>query len=249
MVKSVDKALRIVQLFINSESLSFTEICQQADLPKATAFNLIETLEVHKYLHRNPTNGRYALGRTLLELGNLYTSRLHLRDIAYPIMQRMSEITNQTSQLTMLSDLNVVYLEKVDSSGLIQLNTRIGSTFPAHCTATGKIMLAFLPEDELNSLLQNRPLTKMTAYTITDKDALKENLAETRRNGYSVDNRESNDQIMAFGAPIRDSSGKVIAGISLTGLATSFISTSEKSLNCLLEGAAKISKILGYKQR
>lgn len=248
MVKSVDKALRIVQLFINSESLSFTEICQQADLPKATAFNLIETLEVHKYLHRNP-NGRYALGRTLLELGNLYTSRLHLRDIAYPIMQRMSEITNQTSQLTMLSDLNVVYLEKVDSSGLIQLNTRIGSTFPAHCTATGKIMLAFLPEDELNSLLQNRPLTKMTAYTITDKDALKENLAETRRNGYSVDNRESNDQIMAFGAPIRDSSGKVIAGISLTGLATSFISTSEKSLNCLLEGAAKISKILGYKQR
>lgn len=248
MVKSVDKALRIVQLFINSESLSFTEICQQADLPKATAFNLIETLEVHKYLHRNP-NGRYALGRTLLELGNLYTSRLHLRDIAYPIMQRMSEITNQTSQLTMLSDLNVVYLEKVDSSGLIQLNTRIGSTFPAHCTATGKIMLAFLPEDELNSLLQNRPLTKMTAYTITDKDALKENLAETRRNGYSVDNRESNDQIMAFGAPIRDSSGKVIAGISLTGLATSFISTSEKSLNCLLEGAGKISKILGYKQR
>ncbi len=249
MVKSVDKALRIVQLFINSESLSFTEICQQADLPKATAFNLIETLEAHKYLHRNPTNGRYALGRTLLELGNLYTSRLHLRDIAYPIMQRMSELTNQTSQLTMLSDLNVVYLEKVDSSGLIQLNTRIGSTFPAHCTATGKIMLAFLPEDELNSLMQNRPLTKMTAYTITDKDALKENLAEARRNGYSVDSRESNDQIMAFGAPIRDSSGKVIAGISLTGLATSFISTSDKSLNCLLEGAAKISKILGYKQR
>ncbi|NLN48443.1 MAG: IclR family transcriptional regulator [Clostridiales bacterium] len=249
MVKSVDKALRIVQLFINSESLSFTEICQQADLPKATAFNLIETLEAHKYLHRNPTNGRYALGRTLLELGNLYTSRLHLRDIAYPIMQRMSELTNQTSQLTMLSDLNVVYLEKVDSSGLIQLNTRIGSTFPAHCTATGKIMLAFLPEDELNSLMQNRPLTKMTAYTITDKNALKENLAEARRNGYSVDSRESNDQIMAFGAPIRDSSGKVIAGISLTGLATSFISTSDKSLNCLLEGAAKISKILGYKQR
>jgi|BioPla2DNA2_1021312.scaffolds.fasta_scaffold24382_4 IclR family KDG regulon transcriptional repressor len=246
MVKSVDKALKIVELFINNESLSFTEICQLMGFPKATAFSLIETLEAHKYLQRDPANGKYSLGRSLLELGDLYRSRLRIRDIAYPIMQRMSEHTKQTTQLTMLSDFDVVYLEKVDPVGLIQLNTRIGSTFPAHCTATGKIMLAYMPEHELDKLLLNRTLAKMTPYTITEKEALKGNLAEARYNGYSVDNRESNDQIMAFGAPIRDYSSKVIAGLSITGLATTFISTSEKSLNCLLEGANEISKNLGY---
>ena len=250
MIQSVDRALRIIELFIENETMSFTEIVSAMDLPKSTVFGLLETLEARNYISRNKRTGRYSLGVILLELGGLFSSRLGLREAAYPSMQKLCRKTNQTVQLSILNGMNVVYLEKVEPQGLVQIYTRIGGVFPAHCTGTGKMLLACLEEDELDNLLGNRELEKKAKLTITNVEILKKELRITKERGYSKDYCESNDQVVGYAMPILNFEGKVIASISVGGVVGLFPLDHEgEILMALYEAVSEISVSMGYHGR
>lgn len=247
MIQSVDRALRIMELFMASETLSLTEISSEMGLPKSTVFGLLETLVAHHYLKRDSDTARYSLGLALLELGGLFSSRLSIRNVAYQVMQELSAKTNQSVPLSILSGFNIVYLERVaPPEQLYQFATRVGSSYPAHCTATGKMLLALLPDQELENLLRDRVLPRVTAQSITDPMELRQELRRIRERGYAIDDRESHDQVYGISTPILDHRGKAVAALSCGGFVGGFIGLEESVLGHLRKATEKISRELGY---
>jgi DNA-binding IclR family transcriptional regulator len=250
MIQSVDRALQIIELFIDHESLTLTEIYRLLGLKKSTAFGLLETLEARGYLRRDKMTQGYKLGPTMLKIGSLFAERLNLHDAAYPIMQKLCDDVGLTVQLSTLVGMDVVYLEKVEPDELIQFTIRLGSSMPAHCTGTGKALLSCLSEEELDEKLRGYKLKQFTPYTITDSKILKEDLRKARALGYAKDFRESNENVVGYAVPIYNYAGHPIAGISVGGFLNSFPDEREEYLvKKLCESAEKISNILGYKNR
>lgn len=248
MIQSVDRALRILGLFLDKETLTLTEISRKMDLPKSTVFGLLETLEAHHYLKRDSETARYSLGVSLLELGGLYSSRLSIRDVAFPTMQALCEKSNQAATLSVLSGFNIVYLERMaPQNQLYFFDARVGSTYSAHCVATGKMLLALLPEQELDSLLKDRTLPRVTEHTITDPQEFREELRKIRERGYAMDNRESHSQVYSIAYPIFDYSGKAVAALSCGGFIGEILDNEESMRKLIRAASERISRELGYK--
>ncbi len=250
MIQSVDRALKIIELFIKNESLTLSEIYKMLDLKKSTAFGLLETLEARGYVRRDPKTQGYMLGQTMLKIGSLYAERLNLHNIAYPIMQELCDEVGLTIQLSTLVGMEVIYLDKVEPKEALQFTIRIGSSMPAHCTGTGKALLSCLSDDELDERLNGVTLKQMSPYTITDHEALKEELRKIRALGYSYDNRESNENVVGYGVPIFDYTGSAVAGISIGGFIYNFPKERDEYLiKKICESAERISNAMGYKYR
>lgn len=248
MIQSVERAIQILELFNDNDSLSLTEIAQLMNLPKTTVYGLISTLEAHQYVYQDELTARYTLGCSVLALGGLFSKRLDVRRVSLPFMKKLAQETNQTIQLSMLRDLDVIYLECVEPEAAILLRIRVGNTAPANCTATGKVLLAYMEEKKLLQLLANNKLKGRTKYSITDPDRLMEEFAKIRKKGYAEDHFESDEQVMGYAMPVFDYRGRAIAGISVGGLVNFFSEEKGEEYRRLLRRAAtEISESMGYR--
>lgn len=248
MIQSVDRALQILELFTTEDKLSLTEISAEMGLAKSTVFGLLETLEHRGYVYRDALSGKYTLGSILLKLGGLYKSRLDFRRIAYPIMVDLCKATNQVLQLAVLSGVEVVYIEKVDNQSILQMVMPVGSTMPAHCTATGKMLLSNLNESEFDALYHDHKFEALSMNTITDIQKLKEELKKVREQKYAIDHFESNDQIIGVAMPIYDYQGTAVAALSLGGVKGIYPEENMDQMIQLLKKATyEISAALGFR--
>ncbi len=196
--------------------LTLGELSQRSNLPKSTAHRLVEQLRAIGWLERDHSNN-YRVGMRLFELGGLAQQRNQLRDTAFPHLHGLATRTGLAVQLGVLDRGEVVYLERI-VVGDFTLPTRLGGRMPAYCTGLGKAMLAYdevAADEVLASSLPSR-----TASTITEPDALRANLDEVRSLGVARDVNEAYDGLVCVAAPIRNS-GRAIAAVSVTGLATS----------------------------
>ncbi len=246
-VPAVDRTLDILEYLGRNQQASLTQIYQDLDLAKSTTYGILLTLENRGYV-RKDVSGRFQLGLKLYELGTMAVRHVDFVKEALPIMEDLAQKTGLTCNLGVLEGDAGVYIEKVDAPSPIRLNSWKGKRLSLHCTALGKVLLAYKSLPEIVDVLERIPLVANTEHTITDKETLLNELLQVRRRGYAVDNQENEEDITCVAAPIFNHAGKTVAAVSLSGLTTWL--TPEKINNLtevLLPACEAISKRIGGK--
>jgi len=214
-VRAVERAMQILSAFEGERAgQGISEIAQATGLPKATAHRIIMTLFNTGFLERTADGEKFRLGLRMLGLGLGALRHLDVRRAAQPYMQRLVDRFREICTLGVFDRGQVLYVEVVHSSHSLTIAARVGRRLPAHCTASGKVLLAFLPPEVVEPVL-SAPLAAYTKNTITSPDRLREELKIVRQRGYAVANEELEVGVWAISAPIRDIDRNVVAAMSI----------------------------------
>jgi DNA-binding IclR family transcriptional regulator len=212
-VRAVERALQILECFDNDHpERGISEIAQTVDLHKATTHRIVTTLANYGYLERTDDGQKYRLGLELTNLGFKVIHRMDLRREALPFMKQLIQKWDETCDLCIFDRGMVFYVEVLRGSRALNVAAAVGQRLPAHATASGKVFLAYMPLNELNTLL-NQPLTAYTKNTQISADELRRELEIVHKQGYATDYEEFEEGVCAISAPIFSRSGRVIAAI------------------------------------
>lgn len=217
-IPSVNKVDEILDYLAEHGESTLTQIYVDLGFPKSSTYKLLKTLENLRYTRYHPATQTYLLGMKLLELGSKASDQIDITSIATPILKDLSLKVNRLCHLGVLDGDHVVYVIKTSTNELIKIGTWVGRRIGVHCTAMGKVLMAWKDEEEIDRFLKEVELERMTPNTIMDKERLRESLVEVKRNGWSLDDEESTKMVRAVGAPVRDQSGEVCAGLSICTL-------------------------------
>ena len=217
-VQSVHRALEILALFSPARPrLGITEISQLMGLPKATIHGLVRTLADFGFLAQDPETRRYTLGLKIYELGTMLAGSLTINRIGAGPAQRLSRQAGLMTRLAIWDQNSVLVTLSIFSPSQEVAFHQLGPRVPAHCTAIGKAILAFLPPTEIEAHLAGLSYAPYTANTITTEKELLEDLEQIRLKGYAIDREEFIPGLVCIGAPVFDRSGRPTASISLSG--------------------------------
>jgi DNA-binding IclR family transcriptional regulator len=249
VVPAVNRALDILELFLDRPELSAREVAERLDLPRTTVHELLVTLVARGYLISVPGQPvRYRLGMPLFQLGSAFAGRLDLVREAQSVARDVAAACDEAVLVAVLDGADVVYLVKVDSTHPVRMVSGVGLRLPAHCTAVGKILLSSLDPAGLDAALSNGVLPGMTPASITDPDRLREHLDRVRAEGIAVDNGESDSAVRCVAAAIRDHTGAIIAAMSVSAPIIRWTSQTYAEWTRLVrEGAATLSARMGYR--
>jgi DNA-binding IclR family transcriptional regulator len=222
------------------------EISRRLGLHKSTVSRILSTLEHEGLVNQNPQSGKYRLGLGLISLAGVALGRLDVRGAAQPYLHHLVEVTQETINVTVLDGNECVNVERVASPKPIRYVGWIGRRTPLHCTAAGKVILAYTPPEQRHSLLPAR-LPRYTKYTITDKTVLEGILAQVCRNGYATAQEEFEEEFSAIAAPILNHRCEVVGAIAVSGPTYRLSSEQfESFVELLLETSRKVSAELGF---
>ncbi|MFF8641262.1 IclR family transcriptional regulator [Streptomyces sp. NPDC015345] len=252
LVPAVTRSLDILELFLEGDgTFSAPEVTRRLQLPRTTVHELLTTLAARSYLAQIPDQpGRYRLGVRTYQLGSRYAEQLDLAAEGQQVAREVAETCDETVHVAILEDTDVIYIAKVDSTHAVRMVSAAGRRLPAHCTSVGKMLLASLPQPELESRLQGREFVAMTPASITDPDELAAALADIRERGVAVEHRESNPDVSCVAAPVRDSAGRVVAALSISVPMIRWSEERERELAELAaKGAGDLSVRLGHRGR
>jgi DNA-binding IclR family transcriptional regulator len=217
-LSSVQNAARLLKEFGSADGeLGVTELSRRLGLAKSTVHRLLATLTAERLLERDPATGTYRLGLMMWELGAHVSVHRILHDAATTVIEELRNATKETVQVAVLDGREVVYIERLESPHTLRIFGRIGHRNWAHCTSTGKVLLAFLPEQRLEALLQRWRLERRTDATICSLPQLRAELQRVRTQGWAENTGESEIGVASVAAPVRDSRGEVIAALSVAG--------------------------------
>lgn len=251
LVPAVTRALDVLELFLDCEgTLSAPEITRRLQLPRTTVHELVTTLTARSYLEQPPDQpGRYRLGVRGYQLGSRYAEQLDLAAEGQRVARSVADTCDETVHVAILEGSDVIYIAKVDSTHAVRMVSAAGRRLPAHCTSVGKMLLASLPDEELEATLAGGgPLVSMTPASITSPQELRKALAEIRERGVAVEQQESNPDVSCVAAPVRDSGGKVVAALSISVPTVRWSEERRGELEGLAaKGAAELSGRLGHR--
>lgn len=194
-------------------ALTLSELSRRTGLPLTTAHRLTGELTRHGMLERDE-RGRYRIGLRLWEIASTAARAVDLREAALPFLQDLCATTRENVQLAVLDGREAVYLERLTRPGAVHVVTRVGSRLPVHATGVGLVLLAHAPVEVQDDVL-SRPLARLTRYTITDPRRLRRVLADVRRDGYVISDRQIETISVSIAAPVRDRTARVVAAVSV----------------------------------
>lgn len=203
-------------------AVSLADLTAAAGLPKPTVHRLAGQLEQVGLLHKDRLTRRYAVGPALVDLAFQALSNAPTRRNRRLILERLSEKLGETVNLAILAGDEVLYLDRVEASWPLRMDFKPGSRVPVHCTANGKLLLAFAAPAVRRRLLGSLRLTPCTATTITSRSGLAARLGEIRRCDYSEDDEEFLAGVCCLAVPVRDRRGKVVAGLAVSAPSARF---------------------------
>jgi DNA-binding IclR family transcriptional regulator len=227
------------------KALPVAEIVRRTGLAKATAHRLVREMTELNLLERTPA-GQVQLGSRLYELGHLVPRQRNLRDSALPLLGDLFEATRAAVNLAILDDVNVLYLVKLTSRHNPIVESRVGGTLPAYCTAVGKAMLAYLPREYAEKVAR-APMPRLTPYTIDTPAKLYRELGKIHDAGLAFDREELSKGSVCVAAPILDAQGMAIAALSVTSWASS--STLQRFAGAVQATALTLSRQLSADQQ
>src|SRR5262245_21859519 len=239
MVEALAKALDILEAFNESEDLTLTEICDRIGLNKSRVFRLLHTLTERGYIEKCGDDKRYSLGLKLF--GRAACVRRNIRQITLPHMRTLHQKFNETVNLGILDNLDIIYIEMLESSHPFRMATAIGSRSPFNACALGKAIAAYLPESWLDNAISSNTLVKITERTITDQDELKKELRTVRRKRYAVHREETEPGVTCIGSAIFDIGNNPVAGLSLSGPAIRILGQKDEIALALISTCEEIS--------
>lgn len=215
-IQVIDRAVHMLDALSQyDQAVSLKYLAADTGLHPSTAFRILGSLIAHKIVEKNET-GDYQLGTRLLSWGDKVRSRMDVRTEARPIMKWLRDEIGETVNLTTREGDEVVYIERVISQHAIRVEQVIGSRAPLHVTAVGKLMLGESGEHACHEYANRTGLPKFTRNTLTDESKLAEEIQQAIQNGYALDNEEAEMGVGCIGVVIHDSSGAVVAGLSVS---------------------------------
>jgi len=247
VVQSVQRAAKILKCFTpNTSELGVTEIASRLGLAKSVVHGLLITLEAEGLLSRN-RSGKYTLGPGLFGVAEVFRRQMNIAKVAFPVMEDIHRKTNETIFLAKRVGKEVCCIEIIKSKLPLIFNLEVGHRFPLGAGATGKLLLAFLPSEERERIIENLELKRLTPKTVVDVHKLIQQLEQIRRRGYEVTYGERFLDVVSVVAPIRDSSGRVVAAL---GLGAAKARASEEAVSrwvaLVTKGARQVSYELGW---
>jgi IclR family transcriptional regulator, KDG regulon repressor len=248
LINSILRASNILKCFSGAKThFKISEIARQLDLDRSTTYRILLSLEEAGFVEKDEKAGTYCLGLGAFEIGNAYLRQMDLIQVSRPIMADLAQKVQETVHLAVLSETEIVYVEKSDSPRSLGVMSKLGQRGPIYCTALGKTLLAFQPEAEQSRILQKLKMPALTATTITSKQKLGEELRTIRKQGYALDRREIEEDVECIGAPIRNYTGNVVAALSISGPQRKINTPREKQfVGSVVKAASLISSKLGY---
>jgi len=236
-IKSIEKGLTLLEFLSNNEKeMGVTEISKELQMRTSTIHRMLNTFKSRGYIIQNKQTSKYSLGFQLYVLGCKVQSAMNLVESVTPFLRKLSYHTKESINFAILEGTETVSLCKIESSELLKTDIKIGARLPAHCTAVGKALLAFLPEREFEILYINitEKLHSPTPNSISSVMELKKCLKKIKKDGYAIDEGELNIGINCFAVPILNKNGKSVAGISITGSSLRFTLSEKKKLKNIL---------------
>ena len=214
-VQSLERGLAVIRAFdAEHRELALSDVARATGLTRAAARRFLLTLVKLGYV--NFADGRFSLRPRVLELGYAYLSSLTLPEVAQPHMEALVAKVNESSSISVLDDLEVVYVVRVPTRRIMSITLSVGTRLPAYATSMGRVLLANLPEDELEERLSRIEIRPLTARTVKDKDELRAILAATRKQGYAATDQELEEGLRSLAVPIRDASAAVVAALNVS---------------------------------
>lgn len=248
IIQSVSHALDVLEQFSREhDELGVTELSKRLKLHKNNVFRLLATLESRGYIEQNKATENYRLGVRCLQLGQTYIGQMGLLRQAHPMIESLASAANETAFVAVLRRSCVVPLDAVEASRPIRMTSRVGEALPLHCTAAGKVQLAFISDADLREAL-TAGLPKFTDRTITDQQVLHEQLKHIAEVGYSTELGEHIAEVHSIAVPIRDYTRNVVGSLAVSGPAHRMASDRiEKELAPLLQKTGhELSSRLGF---
>jgi len=218
MDSTVVKAFSLLEILAQSDQpLGVTDLAGRLGLGKSNVHRLLQTLIALDYVQKTDGAGYIATLR-MWEFGSRIVSRIVLRDVAQPTMRRLSTLTKEAVHLSQYEHGEVIYLDKIESKEPVRAYTQLGGRAPAYCTATGKIMMAYLPETEIRQVYDS--VEKCTPNTVTDVETFLAQCSEARLRRYALNTGEWRSDVIGLASPIADRSGVVVSAIGISAPAS-----------------------------
>ncbi len=240
-VQSLARGLAVIRAFnAATPELTLSDVARSTGLTRAAARRFLLTLEDLGYVR---TDGRlFSLTPRVLELGYAYLSSITLPEVAQPHLERLVAEVHESSSVSVLDGEDVVYVARVATSRIMTVSITVGTRFPAYATSMGRVLLAGLPDGELERYLGTVQLRPLTAHTLTSAPDLRSSLQRVRATGWALVDQELEEGVRSLAAPIRDAAGNVVAAANLSthGSRTSLQTMRNDLLPPLLATAARI---------
>jgi DNA-binding IclR family transcriptional regulator len=251
-VPAVERALDILE-YIGEQAkpVSLKEAQSALRIPPASFFRIITELSERGYLREdNTSSGKYVLGHKILYLNHLLSRQIDLNVVALHYMRELSEKCNQTSQLGVLQNNGVVYLNQVLSTRPISITAALGTIIPVNVSAAGKVLVAYLPEDEREEFFKKAVFAAHTGRTISDIADFRKEMVKVKEFGVALDDEEYAVGVGCLAAPIFDHRGRCVAALGITGYIDSYRDklVLSRNIQFVTETAKEISKNIGYQE-
>src|SRR5690349_8858096 len=214
-VQSLERGLAVIRAFdAEHRELALSDVARATGLTRAAARRFLLTLVKLGYV--NFADGRFSLRPRVLELGSAYLSSLSLPEVAQPHMEELVATVNESSSISVLDDTDIVYVARVPTRRIMSITLAVGTWLPAYATSMGRVLLAALPDAELEGRLARVEIRPLTKRTVKDHEALRQILGVVRRQGYAVVDQELEEGLRSGAVPIRDASGAVVAALNVS---------------------------------
>ncbi len=245
--QAVQRVLSLLRAFPEENpKRSLTELSAAVGLNKATAHRMLSVLEREGFVYRSPETGEFQLGSEMIVLGARALKAVDIRAAARQELRNLAKETGEDATLEILVNAEVLILDEVRGRGLLVLGTEIGTRWPAHATATGKVLLA---NADIALAAVSDELSALTKHTIVSWDRWKETLSDVREKGFATNSEELEYGYTSIAAPVRDPEGRAKAAISVGGsverVTADRIPTLAKAVQ---EAASRISERIGYRE-
>jgi len=216
-IRAVERALEVLLCFSpETPELSMTQISEKIGINKSTVHRLLATLQAKRFVERDTTTGLYSPGNRLIQLAFLTLEKNDLHEIAAPYMQRLNDMHLETITLSILDDKDMVYIAVLESPQKVKLAAEPGQRLPAFCTASGKVVIAYSPEDVVQLIIEEG-FRKYTSSTISTRETMLHILDLVRQRGFAYSEQEYEEGINAVAAPILDKKNRPLAAIAVAG--------------------------------
>ena len=247
MNRTIERAYDMLDLVSKSkDGLSLAEIINDMNIPKSSAFDILHSLVSLKMIEPSRYNDKkYILGINAYFLGIKYSQSKSLIDVCSKYVNELADKLKRTAFVGLLDGTDIIYIYKYMGAGAKLATCKVGTKHEAYATALGKAYMGLLDDNVQNDLIHNIDFKKKTSRTIDNALSLKKELNDVRLKGYSIDNKETEELMICYGAPIFDFTNNVIAAISFSDMKSPLMSDDEigkEIRNCAL----KISRELGY---
>lgn len=242
-VQSLERGLAVLRAFSDrDESLSISEVAERTGLSRATARRLLLTLCDLGYVTAHKR--QFALSERVLELAQPFVSR-NPWEWSRPYLQSLTDRLEESASIAVLDGSEILYVARTPTRHLMTIAVAVGSRLPAHATSKGRVLLAFLPEAELEAYFHRSSIARYTDRTVIDEQELRQILADIRRQGWAIVDQQLEEGLCSVAAPITDANGRVAAALSVCAHAGRVdpLTLREEFLPLVLETARRITAV------